>query len=531
MKLKPNAIKRNPFHYALNYLSSALETDGYHVTTSAISFNVMQNADEWCVANVALRGHSESNSYTVMAGLWELMRKLESWIIDDEVVVCLREKGVKKEVIAKMAGRKFEGKVYAVRDGEVLFSGPVMRIEGPKWQVKWVESMFTNHLRRCCSVATKIARVTTVCTFMDVILDGSLRRSNDTDGVWTSRSAYLAGATATSNVKAGRMFNIPWGGTVDHFTIQSLIVEYFDQNPMFEINLATVRDAQKFAFRSIIQTYPKNYLLLVDTIGAEIGIEDAIEVLKELKPKGYSIRIDSGDLAALSIWARKRLDEEGLDTVKISPSGGLSALTVKSLKEQGCPGSIWMFGEYLQFKGERSRDGTTLCEPDVNIEFVSKYAGTADGRFESIKLSENPAKNSLPGRLQRLRMINEQGEFAGDVIVNLNTMTPPVNGILTENIRSVRPLKPSKSKTLKAGTSFYEMLSLIFENGAFVKDVEPLYELENARAYCKQQLACLPHKYKRVDGGHAIYGVGIEKALHMQAYEMGMEQLVVHRTT
>lgn len=547
---------KNPFNYAV---SAAEDTDGYHLTTLPIILNAMRNPDEWGVTNLVLRGDSEKVNYTVIAGLWELLHKLEDWEVDEAVQNALRDKGVKEEVIQMAAGRKFEGKVYAVRDGEVLFPGPAVRFHGPKWQIKWVESMFTNHMRRCSSVATKMARARYVMRPLHLALEAALRRSNDTDGVWTSRSAYIAGADATSNVKAGRMFNIPWSGTVDHFTMQVLMEEYFKERHDIDLPMASffekspeleptvkvylehhpgvemvideesLREAQRWAYRQIIETYPENYTLLVDTIDPYIGVEDAIMVLSELQPKGYSIRIDSGDLAEISKWARAQLDAAGLKYVKIAPSGGLSAITVKSLIDQDCTGEIWMFGEYLQFKGELARDGATLQEPLVNVEFVSKYAGTSDGIWESMKLSGNPAKNSLPGALNRLRFLGDSGRFIGDVIVNENQFDIPENGVLEKKLRSNRPNRPHNNKTIPAGTQFYVPMQLVYENSQFLPHMQPLYETEASRAYHKEQIERLEHRHKRVDGSHSIYGVGVEHSLQMRSYEMSMDKAIVHK--
>jgi putative nicotinate phosphoribosyltransferase len=514
----------NPFEYRV---STAKLTDGYHFSTPPIFLATMKDPERWDVANLVLRGDVEIDSYTIIAGLWELLCRMEHWVVDEVVQKSMRKKNMKEEDIQRMAGRKFEGKIYAVRDGEVMFTGPIMRLEGPKWQVKWVESVFTNHLRRCSSVATKAARVCSVVPFEHKKLDASFRRSNDTDGVWTARSAYLAGFTGTSNALAGEMFNIPWGGTVDHYTMQSLILEFFEQNFDLPINEQTQREAQRFAYRAIIKTYPENYALLIDTINFQFGLEDAIIVLKELKPKNYTLRQDSGDLALCSDIMRKRLDEKGLHDVEIAPSGGLSAITVKSLLDQGCAGSNWQFGEYFQFGGERAREGATLSEPPVNVQFIQKFGGTSDGAWESIKLSENIAKNSLPGRQQRIRLLTDDGMFDGDVIINENQYTLPNGDVIEQEIRSVRRNKPAKSKTILPGQKFYLPMQCVFEKGKFFQ--YELYELETARTFHAVQMEKLPDQYKRVDGSHAIYGVGLEKELDLRAYSLSVDQIIVHK--
>lgn len=514
----------NPFEYRV---STAKLTDGYHFSTPPLFLATMKNPERWDVGNLVLRGDIEKDNYTIVAGLWELLCRMEHWVVDEVVQKSMRAKKMKEADIKRMAGRKFEGKIHAVRDGEIMFAGPVLRIEGPKWQVKWIESVFTNHLRRCCSVATKAARVCTVVPFKHKKLDASFRRSNDTDGVWTARSAYLAGFTGTSNALAGEMFNIPWGGTVDHYTMQSLMLEYFDQNSELPINEHTQREAQRFAYRAIIKVYPEDYALLIDTINFQFGLEDAIIVLKELKPKNYTLRQDSGDLALCSAIMREHLDKASLHDIQIAPSGGLSAITAKSLLDQGCAGSNWQFGEYFQFGGERAREGATLCEPSVNVQFVQKFGGTADGAWESIKLSENIAKNSLPGRQQRIRLLTDDGMFDGDVIINENQYTLPKGNVIETETRSVRRAKPAKSKTILPGQKFYLPMQCAFENGKFV--AHELYALETARAFHAEQMAKLPDQYKRVDGTHAIYGVGVEKELDLRAYSMGVDQIIVHK--
>jgi nicotinate phosphoribosyltransferase len=110
-----------------------------------------------------------------------------------------------------------------------------------------------------------------------------------------SRAAYLGGCAATSNVLAGRLFGIPVRGTHAHSWVMCF-------------------DTELEAFRAYAQAMPNNCIFLVDTYDTLDGVRHAIEVGREMRRQGHEmigIRLDSGDLAWLSIEARRMLDEAG----------------------------------------------------------------------------------------------------------------------------------------------------------------------------------------------------------------------------
>jgi len=195
-----------------------------------------------------------------------------------------------------------------------------------------------------------------------------MRRAQGTGSYHASRAAFIGGFEATSNVAAGKDFNIPISGTMAHSFVQSY-------------------DDELTAFRDFAQSHPNTTVLLIDTYDTlKSGLPNAIKVGKEMESRGESlkgIRLDSGDLSYLSKKCRKSLDDAGLHEVKIAASNQLDEYVIKSLKEQKGPIDIFGVGTNL-----------VIGDPDAALDGVYKLA-FANGK-PRIKLSENLAKLTMP---------------------------------------------------------------------------------------------------------------------------------------
>ena len=213
-----------------------------------------------------------------------------------------------REFLDYLAGLAFECDVDAVAEGTVVFAQePLVRVRGPLLQCQLVETALLNIVNFQTLIATKAARVC-LAAGDDPVLEFGLRRAQGVDGgLSASRAAFIGGCAATSNVLAGKLYGIPVRGTHAHSWVLAF-------------------DSELEAFDAFARAMPHNCILLVDTYATQEGVRRAIEVgvrLQELGARLTGIRLDSGDLADLSIEARQLLDAAGLETTAVVASNDL----------------------------------------------------------------------------------------------------------------------------------------------------------------------------------------------------------------
>ncbi len=273
---------------------------------------------------------------------------------------------------------RFTGDVYAIPEGEAVFPHePLLRIEAPLIQAQLLETALLTIMNFSTLIATKAARLRAAAGPDDSLLEFGLRRAQGIDGGLTgSRAAYLGGCDATSNVWAGQYYGIPVRGTHAHSWVM-------------------VHDTEPEAFAAYAEAMPHNCTLLVDTYDTVEGVKNAIEVGRQLRKDGHDlagIRLDSGDLAALSIAARQLLDEAGFTETAIVASNDLDEYRIAELKAAGAPITVWGVGTRLATAYDQPALGGVY-----KLAAIANEAGELEDR---IKLSEQRIKTSLPGRLQ-----------------------------------------------------------------------------------------------------------------------------------
>jgi nicotinate phosphoribosyltransferase len=250
---------------------------------------------------------------------------------------------------------------------------------------------------------------------------------------------------------------------------------------------------------------PYNVVLLVDTYDTLQGIRNAIEVGRRLRAQGRDlsgIRLDSGDLAWLSIEARKMLDAAGFEKTSILASNELDERLIESLKQQGARVDVWGVGTRLVTGGDEPALGGVfkLCA-------VRERGGPWRPR---IKLSDQTAKISVPGILQVRRFLLD-GQAAGDLIYDVE------DGVSSQTL--VDPLDITRRKTLPPGTPWEDLLVPVWRGGAAVYQSPALPEL---RARTQAQLGLLHPGIKRFVNPH-IYPVGLDPVLHERRTRMILE--------
>ena len=282
--------------------------------------------------------------------------------------------------------------VDAMPEGTLAFPyEPLVRVCGPLVQAQLLEAALLNIINFQTLVATKAARVV-MAARGEPVLEFGLRRAQGIDGALSaSRAAYLGGCAATSNVLAGRMFGIPVRGTHAHSWVMCF-------------------DDELSAFRAYAEAMPNNCVFLVDTYNTLQGVQNAVAVAKELRKTGHEligVRLDSGDLAYLSIAARKILDEAGFPAAEIVASNELDEQIITSLKDQGAKIGVWGVGTRL---------ATAFDEPALGGVYKLSAIREPGGPWEyKVKLSEQAVKVSNPGILQ-VRRYSCGGQAIGDMI-------------------------------------------------------------------------------------------------------------------
>lgn len=376
----------------LDYIKAenmSMFTDFYELTMCASYFD--NKNFEPATFDLFIRRFPENRSYFLFAGLEEALEYLQNIKFTDNQISYLKKQGFAQDFLGYLKNFKFAGDVHAVPEGTVVFPNePIIRVTAPIIEAQLVETFLLNTVNLQTMIATKASRVVHAAKGRSIIEFG-LRREHGIDaGMKVARSSYIAGCQGTSNVLAGQTYGIPVFGTMAH----SFIMSY----PK-EID----------AFRAFAKTFPNKSTLLIDTYNDISGAEKAALVGKELESQGYKlggVRLDSGDLAKSSQKIRKILDTQGLNYVKIFASGDLDEFKIASLLEQNAE---------IDSFGVGTKMGTSSDRPYLDIIYKLCETMSTDGSFVPImKLSEE--KNTLPGRKQIYRFVDQDDMFEKDVI-------------------------------------------------------------------------------------------------------------------
>lgn len=356
---------------------SALLTDLYELNMAAsyLRRGMVQDA----TFSLFIRRMPPDRGFLVAAGLEPCLEFLESLRFEQDELEHLATLGYDDETLEAFGGLRFTGEVWAVPEGRVVYADePLLEVTAPIAVAQLVETYLLNVITFQTTIASKAARCVLAAGGKDLV-DFSFRRTQGVDAAMAvARTTAMVGFVATSNVEAGRRYGLPVAGTMAHSFIEAFPTE---------------RDA----FTAFAQDHPTRTTFLVDTYDTANGVRTAIGVIRELGlADRLGIRLDSGDLDALSREARRILDEAGLPHVRIFASGGLDELDVDRLVRAGAP--IDAFG--IGTKMGTSADAPYLDSVYKLVEF--------DGR-PVLKLSA--AKATLPGRKQVFR--GPEGDLIG----------------------------------------------------------------------------------------------------------------------
>lgn len=466
-----------------------LLTDLYQLTMMN-GYLSHEKRDEIAVFDVFFR-QNDMITYSLACGLEQVVEYILNLHFDDEDISYLENLGIfSKEFLEFLKNFKFTGDVYAVPEGTVVFPGePIMTVKAPIIQAQLVETAILNMLNFQTLIATKSAKICSAAKG-DIVMEFGLRRAQAPDaGIYGARAAVIGGCNSTSNVLAGKMFDIPVAGTHAHSWVMNFSDEYT-------------------AFMEYAKVYPNNALLLVDTYDTlKQGIPNAIKVFDYLSSKGYKpkgIRLDSGDLAYLSKKARKMLDDAGYPETIICASGDLDEYSIYSLKNQGAKINSWGVGTKLITSADMPALGG-----------VYKLAAIIDkdgNETPKIKLSENVAKITNPGFKNIYRVYDKNTKKAEADCIFLRS---------EDDVDTSKPLVLTHPTERWKKITFenYEVRKLqvdIIKNGELVYKLPTLKEIKE---YTNSELESFWDEYKRLDKPH-LYKVDLSDKLYQLKNEM-----------
>ena len=434
--------------------NKSLLLDLYELTMAAGYFERERNVR--AVFDLFVRRLPKNRSFLIAAGLEEALEFLKDFSFGQEDIDFLKKKGIFKDsFLDYLKGLRFSGEVWAMPEGTVFFPGePVLRVSAPILEAQMVESALLNIINIASLISSKAARVVLAAKGKGVY-DFSLRRTQGMSAALAAaRSSYITGCLGTSNVLAGKLYGMPTAGTMAHSFVMSF-------------------HSELESFRAYTSLFPDNSILLVDTYDYRKGIENAITAARELEAKGHKlkgVRLDSGDLARISIMARRLLDKAGLNYIRIFASGNLDEFKIDNLLKNGAK---------IDSFGVGTNMGTSCDAPYLDVIYKLSRIDNSDGSIQPVmKLSKD--KITYPGKKQVFRIRAKDGFYLKDII-----------GLEGEKIKG----KP--------------LLEKVMENGKITIS-SPL--LDTIRVLAEENIRCLRPKYKKLKA-RGIYPVSLSPAL------------------
>ena len=448
----------------------------FYQLTMGNGYFMTDYADKTAYFDLFFRRVPDNGGYAVCAGLEQAIEYIENLRFDADDIDFLRSKGIFSErFLDYLRNFKFEGDVFAVPEGTPVFPyEPLITVRAPAIQAQLIETMLLLLINHQSLIATKASRIVRAANGRAISEFGSRRAQGASGAILGARAAYIGGCAGTACVISDKLYNVPATGTMAHSWVQ-----------MF--------DSELEAFKKYCEVYPDSTTLLVDTYNVlKSGVPNAIkafdEVLKPLGKRPKGIRLDSGDIAYLSVEARKMLDEAGYPDCKIVASNSLDEYIITDLLSQGAKIDLFGVGERLITASSEPVFGGVykLCAVEENGIITPK-----------IKISENVAKITNPHFKKLYRIFdNKTGKAEADLLC-----------VHDEEIDSTKPIElfdPNYTWKRKTFSDFTakELMVQVFKGGKRVYDCP---KLDDIRDYCKKQLNTLWESVLRFENPHNYY--------------------------
>lgn len=475
--------------------SAALLTDLYQLTM-AYGYWRSSKANRQAVFHLYFRKNPFGGGYAIAAGLQQVVEYLESFRFSqqdiDYIASIPGHDGTPifvGDFLHYLSDLKLDVDLDAIPEGTIVFpQQPLLRIKGPLLQCQLIETALLNIINFQTLVATKASRVMRAAQG-DSVLEFGLRRAQGPDGAMSaSRAAYVGGCSATSNVLAGKQFGIPVRGTHAHSWVMAFDSEYE-------------------SFAAYAAAMPNNCVFLVDTYDTIEGVRNAIRVGKEMRAKGQrlvGIRLDSGDLAYLSIEARRLLDEAGFQDASIVASNDLDERLIESLKRQGAKIDVWGVGTKLVTAYDQAALG--------GVYKLGAIRDDSGAWKPKIKLSEQLIKITTPGILQVRRYFDDHGKAIADVM--FDELHRP-----QEKWLAIDPEDYSQQTAFGIDQKSEELVVPVMRQG---KRIAASPSLADLRQRTIEQLKMFSPGILRFDNPHK-YPIGLEEGLYQQKLRLALE--------
>ncbi len=465
--------------------SLSLLTDLYELTM-AYGYWKKGIADKEAVFHLFFRRKPFNGGFAVAAGLETFLEFIDQFQYSSSDLSHLEQLKsddgnplFEKAFLDYLSKLSFQVDIDAVPEGTPIFPyEPLVRVQGPILHAQLLESPLLNIINFQTLIATKAARICWAAR-PDPVVEFGIRRAQGIDGALSAaRAAFIGGCESTSNVLAGKLYDIPVRGTHAHSWIMAF-------------------DEERISFEAFADVMPCNCIFLVDTYDTVQGVKKAIDVGKEMRKKGIEmggVRIDSGDLAHLSIQIRKLLDEGGFPQAQIMASNELDEHIINDLKRQGAKINVWGVGTNLiTGKDQPALDG---------VYKLSAIRDAKGGWHNKIKVSEQLVKMTDPGILQVRRYFNKRENIA-DMVYDIQTE-------LKSRPQFIDPLDPTRSQLATDALSYRDLLVPVFSKG---KRIYSSASLKNIREKTFEELAMF-HPAMRRFLYPQPYFVGLEKSLY-----------------
>ena len=420
----------------MNERPSALLTDLYQI--NMIQGYLDHGETKTAVFEFFVRNLPPRRGFLVAAGLEQALDYLETLRFSAAEIDWLKSTGrFGQNLLDYLAEFRFTGDVHAMPEGTVFFANePTLRITAPLPQAQFVKSRLINLLHFQILIAAKAARVVLAAP-NKLLVDFGFRRAHGAEaGLMAARASYLVGFAGTATVLAGEVFGIPLYGTMAHSFIEAF-------------------DDEMAAFASFARSRPDNLVFLLDTYDTEAAARKVVTLAPRLKAEGITIRgvrLDSGDLVALSRSVRAILDAGGLRDVTIFASGGLDEDSLAALVRVDAP---------IDGLGVGTSLTTSADVPTLDCVYkLQEYAG-----LPRRKRSANKA--TWPGRKQVWRRYGADGRMTGDLLA--------LEGDAKEGEPLIQP---------------------VMQNG---KRLRPAPSLDDIRRHAKRELERLPEPLRALD--------------------------------
>lgn len=434
----------------MNPLTNPLLTDLYQLTMlhAYLNSGIRQQAS----FEFFVRKMPENRNFLTACGLETFLDFLEGMRFTKTDLDYLRGTGrFSADLIDYLEHFRFTGDVYAMPEGTIFFTDePILRVVAPICEAQLVETRLINIMQFETLIASKAARCILAADGRASLIDFGVRRAHGAEaGLLAARASYIAGFIGTSTVLAETLYGIPIFGTMAHSFIEA-------------------HNSEEDAFIDFCLANPQNTTLLIDTYDTSKGAHTAVRVAKILAQKGIKVqrvRLDSGDILALSKDVRQILNDAGHHDIEIFVSGNMDEYIIEDLLSGGAPINGFGVGTKLD---------TSADVPYLECAYkLTEYAGQA-------RMKKSPGKASLPGRKQVFRQY-KNGRMAEDTITvegDSPAGVPLIEQVVTGGKRLAKP------KTL-----------------------------QETAAYAREQLETLPDHLRALTASSAAYPVSVSPAL------------------